>query len=151
MGEFIVSERLLRSFPAGRELTLSLLDPDEVAALEDYVRVTVSGGVLYFTEAPDSCFSSGAADNWDLDYEGLRRVHYRYLDVGPEDVFAVAGIQQGSQLVWDEGLDTNPVYENARSKADVVRQTNLFTILGMALVGVPCAVLLFFGVRRLKD
>ena len=151
MGEFSVSERLLRCFPAGRELSLSQLDPDEVAALEEYVRATVSDGVLYFTEAPDACFYSGPADEFYFDYEGLRRVHYRYLDLDPDDTFAVAGIQQGNQIAWADDLDTHPVYEDAHSKADVILQTNLYTILGMLLVGIVCVALLFIGVWWLKE
>ena len=54
MGEFSVSEELLVSFPAGRELSLSQLDPDEVDALTQVVDALVYDGVLYFTEAPAS-------------------------------------------------------------------------------------------------
>ncbi len=150
-GDYELSEELLRGFPAGRELARSLLDADEVSALEEYVDVIESGGVLYFSEAPAFCFGNGKLTALDLDYSGLRRVHYKYLEQKSGDAYAVAGIQRGSRLVRDESLDASPVFEGARTPEDVIRQNGTGTILGMALAAVACLLLIFFGVRRVRE
>jgi|GEM_PF-2137619 len=151
LGDFEVAEELLRSFPCGRELSPSLLDPEELATLEDYVDALTVNGVFYLSEAPQACFTDGRASELYFDYEGLRRVHYRYLDLQPGDTFAVVGLQKGNRLVKDPDLDTNPVFTSARSRSDVIRQNSLFTILGMALVGIVCILLIVFGIRRVIE
>ena len=146
LGEFEVDNELLLSFPAGRELTLQQLDADEVKALEAHVETVEAMGVLYFSEAPLSCFSGGSANDFDLDYEGYRRVHYRYMELKPGETCAVVGLQQGNRLVKDPDLGGNAYYENARSQEDVVHKSSMSTILGMVIVGIICLALIALGV-----
>ena len=151
-GEFEIDEGLLTGVSAGKEVALSAFDTGEVRALEAHNITTVEkGGVVYFSEAPESCFAGSLRELDYGEYEGLRRVHYRVWDASASGSCAVVGIQRGGRLVKDEALDAAAFYENVHSKGDVVRQSSLYTILGMAFAALVCALLIFFGVRKIRE
>ena len=148
LGAYQIDESLLQLLVPGKDVPGSLFDPDEVQELMTHsIKPIEYLGVYYLSEAPASCFDQYV---YDYTYRFFRRVHYRMMEPDTELLYSIAGRANDGTLTRDDDLDTQPVFEGASTRDDVVRQNGTYSVFGMILVGVICVILLLVGLAKFR-
>lgn len=146
LDSYRIDDELIRMIAPGKEVTFDMLDGQELNTLMQHnLEMVTYSGVCYISEAPSNCFKEPC---YMMGYESFRRVHYRTMVPGREQQYAIAGIVREDRISKDDSLDTQPIYEGAASKKDVVTGNAVSSILGMVVVLIICVLSILYIFSR---
>ena len=147
IGQFDLDADLLKRLP-GYERDWS---EEEVASqVPSGWRLDYAGSQLYLTNADTFVLS----DDYNLysDLEGSYRVRYRLWNSSEGLEATVVGIQRGTTLCYDPDLNATSTFEGIMDKDELVETNGMYVLLGeIIFAAVPVALLVFFGVRNVRD
>lgn len=150
---FLIDDAFLKMLSASHDCWTNDYTPEAYERLCSVADPVESGAYLWFSEAPYSARLDYTppqdrvltqSEIHEKDYYdrwvGSRRVRYNYMTAADMAVMTIVGYQQGNRLVYAEDLDTRPIFENASTKDQIVKDNRFYTILGMVIVAVLCII-----------
>lgn len=147
IGQFELDGELIKRLP-GYERDWE--EADVASQVPSGWRLDYDGSQLYLTNADTFVLS----DNYNLfrDLEGSYRVRYRLWNTSEGLEATVVGIQRGSTLCYDPDLNASSTFEGILSADEMVESDGFYTLMGeIIFAAVPMALLIFFGVRNVRD